>query len=108
MNYKIGFRIKKMNNAKLKSFKTNFYKVLSYFSLIIIAFNLIFARSFVGITLFGFRIGELEIAAGLFISLMFVVSFRKFPFSFSKDFDNIFRLIIISFIIVVVLTGSSI
>lgn len=108
MNYKIGFRIKKMNNAKLKIFKANFYKVLSYFSLIIIAFNLIFARSFVGITLFGFRIGELEIAAGLFISLMFVGSFRKFPFSFSKDFDNIFRLIIISFIIVVVLTGSSI
>ena len=66
----------------------NLALVFSYILLLIVGLNMVFARSFVGISLLGIRIGELEVAGALFVSLIFLVSSRYFPFLLDKDFNN--------------------
>ena len=81
--------------------------VISYFLLLIIGLNMVFARSFVGLSILGIRLGELEVAGALFISLISIVAFRYFPYSIDKNFDMLFRAIVVSYFIVVILTKSN-
>ena len=82
--------------------------LISYLLLGIIGLNAIFARSFVGITIFGFRVGELEVAGALLLSLIFLISFKYFPYSIGRSFEFYFRLIIVSYFIVVFVTNTDI
>ena len=66
-------------NSKNKTLK-NLALVFSYGLLLTVGLNMVFARSFVGISLLGIRIGELEVAGALFVSLIFLVSSRFFHF----------------------------
>ena len=50
----------------------NLALLISYFLLLIVGLNMVFARSFVGISFLGIRIGELEVAGALFVSLIFL------------------------------------
>ncbi|MAR64485.1 MAG: hypothetical protein CMB83_00940 [Flammeovirgaceae bacterium] len=92
-------------NSKNKILK-NLALVFSYGLLLTVGLNMVFARSFVGISLLGIRIGELEVAGALFVSLIFLVSSRFFPFSLDKDFNKYFKMIIVSFFIVVFITKT--
>ena len=94
-----------MNENKMLFSKLSL--VISYFLLLIIGLNMVFARSFVGLSILGIRLGELEVAGALFISLISIVAFRYFPYSIDKNFDMLFRAIVVSYFIVVILTKSN-
>ena len=82
------------------------YKFL-YFSFFVLI--ILFGRSVTGIYIFGFRIGELMIAASLLVSIYFLIVVKrdnKFFYFGDKTFF-LMKLIFISFFITVFATGGS-
>lgn len=84
----------------------NLALTFSFLVLLSVGLNMIFARSFVGISVLGIRIGELEVAGALLVSLIFLFSSNFFPFTLDKDFNKYFKLIIISFFLVALATQT--
>ena len=81
----------------------NLKDIIGLSPLLFIGFLLVFNRPFVGISIFGFRIGEFIIAAGLFASVLFLIiffSFKKY-LSFFESYSSklFFACIISSFLI---------
>ncbi len=70
----------------------------------------LFTRSFMGIYIFGFRIGELAILATMMVLILYIVNLRKSQiFDNFKDtnFDRLVILILASFVFIAVYSGSS-
>ena len=91
-----------MNSLKTKSFLFNAF-------FLFLCSILLFGRSFVGIYIFGFRLGEFLIAASLFLTLVGIAVFFKNPDLYKNFrfivFTNI--ALVISFLLTFVLTDSS-
>ncbi|MAV04689.1 MAG: hypothetical protein CMC31_03425 [Flavobacteriaceae bacterium] len=91
-----------MNSSKTKSFLFNTL-------IILISFILLFGRSFVGIYIFSFRLGEYLIAVSLLLTFAGIIIFLKKP-HFFKNFRHILFIniaLIFSFLLTLVLTDSS-
>ena len=78
-----------------------FKDIIGLSPLLFIGFLVVFNRPFVGLSIFGFRIGEFIIAAGLTVSLLFLIVFIFFKkyLSFFESYSSkfYFCLIIASF-----------
>ena len=87
-------------------------KIISYFfdvSFILISLILLFGRSFMGIYLFGFRIGEYLVGASLLLTFITFICYFLYPIIFEK-LVRIIRIhfaIVLSFFLISVLTNSS-
>jgi hypothetical protein len=67
-----------MQKLKLFQFSNkNFKAIFNIFLLISIILLIIFSRSFIGIYLFGFRIGELIVGLSLISSIILLLFFPK-------------------------------
>ena len=66
----------------------------------------LFTRSFMGFRIFGFRLGELLVAFGLFSCILYVLS-QVYNKKLSNKFFVIFSLFLIYFLIVIFLTNGS-
>ena len=66
----------------------------------------LFTRSFMGLRIFGFRLGELLVAFGLFSCILYVLS-QVYNKKLSNKFFIIFSLFLIYFLIVIFLTNGS-
>jgi len=83
-------------------------EIYKYFYLALLVFSMLFARPFVGLSLFGFRLGELLIGVCFLFSLALLTLYRFLPKKVAQiPLNNIFRIIILSVFIVVFLTNSS-
>ena len=71
----------------------------SFFSL------LVFTRSFAGIYIFSYRIGEYLVALGLILTI-FLTLYFKLSFEFDKFTLNIFRAIFLAFLVTIFATNS--
>ncbi len=80
-------------------------KQTSNFALIIFFSLLVFTRSFAGIYIFNYRIGEYLVAFGLFLTIFIFINYKK-NFEFNKISLNIFRAIFIAFLLTSYVTGS--
>ncbi len=80
--------------------------ISSYGFYFVIGASLAFGRPFVGIYIFGIRLGELLIAAGFLLSI-FLAMFYIDDFSDRFNKNYIFSLLVFSFLVIVFLTGSS-
>ncbi len=79
-----------------------------YFIFLFLLLIIIFSRSFIGVYIFGFRIGEFIVAFGFlgtFISLLFYR--RKLSEEISKNLLNLHLLLILNFIVLVVVNWTS-
>ena len=81
-------------------------KLISSSLLILLFFLIVFTRSFAGIYIFGIRLGEYLVAFGLVSSLIIFFLPNKF-LKAPNLIHNIFRLIIISFFITLLVTDAS-
>ncbi len=79
---------------------------LLFLSLIYIFFSLLFSRSFVGIYVIGFRIGEIFMFLSL-ISFIFFLFLKNKQNILTKNLQIIFGLMLISFFFVVFISNSS-
>ena len=86
---------------------SNVYSLFSLLLYIFFGFSILFARPFVGLYLFGSRLGELTIGILVIISFFFLVLPRKIFPNELKVPVNLFRLIILLFSLTAVLTGTS-
>ena len=83
-------------------------EIYKYFYLALLVFSMLFARPFVGLSIFGFRLGELLIGVCFLFSLALLTFYRFLPKKLAQiPLNNIFRIIILSVFIVVFLTNSS-
>lgn len=81
-------------------------KLISSSILILLFFLIVFTRSFAGIYIFGIRLGEYLVAFGLISS--FIIFFLPNKFIKAPNLiHNIFRLILISFFITLLVTDAS-
>lgn len=62
----------------------NYKKILMFFNYLLTAFILFFNRAFIGIGVFGYRIGEILVGICLFLSILYLVSNQKFLNEFLK------------------------
>ncbi len=78
-----------------------------YFSLL--GLTILFARSFVGIYIFGFRLGELVVVGTFIVSIIFLIYIPKLLKlnNFHKSLFKIQKVIILSFIPISLLTNSN-
>lgn len=76
----------------------------SFTVLLFLVCNLIFARSFNGIYIFGFRIGELSIVGGIVASFLTIFYFKKDVF---RNISMINMLIIISFFVISIINSGN-
>ncbi len=81
-------------------------KLISSSLLILLFFLIVFTRSFAGIYIFGIRLGEYLVAFGLVSSLIIFFLPNKF-IKAPNLIHNIFRLILISFFITLLVTDAS-
>jgi hypothetical protein len=96
-------RLKNLQNKKKKILNLIFISVY-----LISALVMIFTRSFIGLNFYGYRLGEILVLLGLIVSLFLTINFKKLSFINVDIFNNYFKSIILSFFIVVLLTGSNI
>tara|TARA_X000000368_G_scaffold409281_1_gene390980 strand:+ start:1888 stop:3234 length:1347 start_codon:yes stop_codon:yes gene_type:complete len=82
----------------MKKLSSNFAFTL-FFSL------LVFTRSFAGIYIFNYRIGEYLVAFGLILTI-FLTLYFKLSFEFDKFTLNIFRAIFLAFLVTIFATNS--
>ena len=87
-------------------------KLINYFFEVIFIFTiliLIFARSFVGIYIFGFRIGEYFVVASLVLTILAIVAYLFNQDIFGKLIKvvRVHFLLVLSFIAIMFLTNSS-
>ena len=80
-------------------------KLISNLTLIIFFSLLVFTRSFAGIYIFEYRIGEYLVAIGLILTLFIFVNYKK-DFEFNIISLNIFRVIFVAFLLTTFVTGS--
>jgi len=80
-------------------------KQISNFALIIFFCLLVFTRSFAGIYIFQYRIGEYLVAAGLIFTIFIFLNYKK-NYEFNKVSLNIFRIIFVAFLLTTYVTGS--
>ena len=66
---------------------------------------LVFTRSFAGIYIFNYRIGEYLVALGLILTI-FLTLYFKLSFEFDKFTLNIFRAIFLAFLVTIFATNS--
>ena len=85
-----------------------FVKSVSLITLAFIAFSILFARPFVGLFVFGYRLGELAIGALMVLSFAILFIPKN---SIHKELQNLltlFKVIILLFIVSLTLSNSSI
>ena len=97
--------MKEINILKTKNI-TGFLIKSSVFGIVIL--SLFFARPFVGLQYLGFRLGEFLTLAGLIVCLIFFFLPKKYQkFTLFNDFQFYsFKLIILSFFLVTIITGG--
>lgn len=86
-------------NMVNNTFSIKFFKLFFYFTFSML---ILFSRSFVGISILGFRIGEILIGIGLVLSLAFLFIPKKNLIhwtNFSPYFLNLHKVIILSFLL---------
>ena len=89
-----------------KDFKSLELHKYIYFSFIF--FSMIFARSFVGLTLFGFRIGEVLIGLCFFFSLGILIPQKYLPKQIAEfPLIRIYKTIVISVFLIALVTRTS-
>jgi len=88
---------------------SKFYLIFEILLISVLFLTILFGRSFMGINLIGFRVGELIIGFGLILSLMLCPILLKFYklTSIEKSLNLILFIIFSSFFITVVASGSS-
>lgn len=93
-----------MELIKIRFYSSFKYLYFSFFTLIIL-----FGRSFTGVYILGFRIGELMIASGVIIAIIFLFFIKKDNsyFYFGDKTFYLMKAIIISFFITVYFTNGS-
>lgn len=74
---------------------------------IFVILTLFFGRSFMGIYLFSFRIGELLILFAFMLTLYFIFDRKKFVTDYDQGFFNLFILIIATFLIFIFINKDS-
>ena len=83
-------------------------KTLDYVYLFILGLILIFARSFVGIYIFSFRIGEVLILVSFAVSILLLIFPKYFRIYIEdKQLLNLQKLVVASFFLVSLITASS-
>ena len=83
-------------------------KTLDYVYLFILGLILIFARSFVGIYIFSFRIGEILILVSFAVSILLLIFPKYFRIYIEdKQLLNLQKLVVASFFLVSLITASS-
>ncbi len=79
---------------------------------VVISFLLVFTRPFVGLSILGFRIGELLVVFGFFVVIFSPIYYffaqKKFNLSKFKNIQTVFTLILISFCISIVINNTAI
>lgn len=88
---------------------SKFYLIFEILLISVLFLTILFGRSFMGINLIGFRVGELIIGFGLILSLMLCPILLKFYklTSIEKSLNLILFIIFSSFFITVFVSGSS-
>jgi len=89
----------------LKDFKIN--ELPQYIYYFLLMFSMLFARSFVGLTFFGFRLGELIIGCSFLLSVVLFLPRKYLPNKISENnLLIILRLLILSVFVVALFTSS--
>lgn len=91
----------------INSFKDVLIKILNNLIFISLFLSMVFTRSFYGLKIFGFRLGELTVGFGLLLIIVFCILliFKKSNFS---DFPNTaFYLVFLTFLFSLLLNGGS-
>ncbi len=86
--------------------KINLMKILSHISFIIFFLLLVFTRSFAGIYVFGFRLGEYLVAFGL-LTFIFLIFYPK-ETTFPKEVITYQKIIFLSFLLINYITYTDI
>jgi hypothetical protein len=74
-----------------------------------IILTMIFTRSFIGLYLLEYRLGELLVLTGFILCIFFVIFSKKINYlNLHKIFNNYFRGIVVSFFAIIFITNSSI
>lgn len=90
-----------------KDFKSLEIHKFIYLSLLFL--SMIFARSFVGLTLFGFRFGEVFIALCFFFSLFILIPDKYLPEQIVEfSLTRIYKILVVSVFLIALITRSSI
>ncbi len=95
-----------MNTIKKHIEKNNEIEFLKYFALIFMFFSLVFARSFVGIYVFGYRVGELFMLMSLTIFL-YLTLFKKNKAKTVSFLRKLNFIILISFLLNLIISDAS-
>ena len=90
----------------MQSNKIDLMKILSHISFVVFFLLLVFTRSFAGIYIFGFRIGEYLVAFGL-VTFIFLVFYPK-ETAFPKGVITYQKIIFLSFLLINYLTYTDI
>ena len=80
-------------------------KLISYSTLTLMFFLLVFTRSFAGIYVFGIRLGEYLVAFGLVLSFAIVLIPNKY-LKVPLRIHNLFRLILLAFFVTLIVTDA--
>ena len=92
---------------KLEIKNNNLFNYFKNTYLFFLVFTILFGRSFTGLTILGFRLGELMIAFSLIVSMIFIILPIKYlDTNFGKFNFYTHKLIILSFPIIVLLTNG--
>ena len=90
-----------------KDFKSLEIHKFIYLSLLFL--SMIFARSFVGLTLLGFRFGEVFIALCFFFSLFILIPDKYLPEQIVEfSLTRIYKILVVSVFLIALITRSSI
>ncbi len=95
-----------MNTIKKHIEKNNEIEFLKYFALIFMFFSLVFARSFVGIYVFGYRVGELFMLMSLTI-FIYLTLFKKNKAKTVSFLRKLNCIILISFLLNLIISDAS-
>ena len=95
--------MKKLKKKKYKNFSKNYF-LTQYLYLFLL---MLFGRAFTGIIVFGFRLGELAIGLGLFISIFIFFLKKNNKYLHEIKITNTHKLLILSFLIPFYFSSSS-
>lgn len=90
-------------------YKKIFHPSLTILYVGMLAMFMVSARPFAGLNIFGFKLGELIIGFCCIVSLLFLITPKKYFTNFFPDlvYLNLFKSFILCFILIAILSGSS-
>ena len=97
-----------MNNFKVL-FENKLLRYINYFILVYFFMTLIWSRSFVGVYIYNFRIGELVVAGTVvFFLILLITKYQKFNLILlNRNYKFLIMIIFFYFLFIVIQSGSS-